>query len=206
MNVPHASHMGGVWERQIRTVRSILSSLLSQHGGQLHDESLNTLMVEAEAVVNSRPLTTDSSTDEFGVLSPNRLLTQKSTVVLPPPGDFQQADQYSKKRWRRVQYLANQFWCRWRQDFLQSLQQRQKWLRPAKNLHVGDLVLIKEDNTVRNKWKLARIESTMPSKDGLVRKVKLRTASSCKDHHFLERPVTKLVLLMSEDSDGVSSN
>ena len=29
MNVPSASHMGGVWERQIRTVRNVLSSLFT---------------------------------------------------------------------------------------------------------------------------------------------------------------------------------
>ena len=39
MNVPNASHMGGVWERQIRTVRSVLSPLLENHGSQLDDES-----------------------------------------------------------------------------------------------------------------------------------------------------------------------
>ena len=30
-NTPNASHMGGVWERQIRTIRGILSSLLKSH-------------------------------------------------------------------------------------------------------------------------------------------------------------------------------
>ena len=44
MNVPAASHMGGVWERQIRTVRSILIHLLEQNGTQLDDESLRTLL------------------------------------------------------------------------------------------------------------------------------------------------------------------
>ena len=53
MNVPDASHMGGVWERQIRTVRSVLGPLLDNHGSQLDDESLRTLMVESEAIVNS---------------------------------------------------------------------------------------------------------------------------------------------------------
>lgn len=56
LNVPSASHMGGSWERQIRTVRSVLSALLEDHGQQLDDESLRTLMCEAESVVNSRPL------------------------------------------------------------------------------------------------------------------------------------------------------
>ena len=46
MNVPAASHMGGVWERQIRTVRSVLFSFLASNGSQLDDESLRTLMCE----------------------------------------------------------------------------------------------------------------------------------------------------------------
>ena len=40
INVPAASQMGGVWERQIRSVRNVLSSLLQKNGRQLDDESL----------------------------------------------------------------------------------------------------------------------------------------------------------------------
>ena len=118
MNVPAASHMGGVWERQIRTVRSILSSLLSNNGTQLDDESLRTLMCEAEAIVNSRPLTTNhlSDPDSPEALTPNHLLTMKSKVLLSPPGKFEPADMYARKRWRRVQHLANEFWTRWRKE------------------------------------------------------------------------------------------
>ena len=43
-NVPSASHMGGVWERQIKTVRGVLSALLEKNGTQLNDEALHTLM------------------------------------------------------------------------------------------------------------------------------------------------------------------
>ena len=57
MNVPAASHMGGVWEQQIRSARNVLSSLLQKNGMQLDDESRRILMCEAEAIVNSRPLT-----------------------------------------------------------------------------------------------------------------------------------------------------
>ena len=112
MNVPSASHMGGAWERQIRTVRNVLTPLLDKNGTQLDDESLRTLMVEAEAIVNCRPLTTDddASHEIPHALTPNQLLTQKSQVVLPPPGIFQRADMYLKRRWRRVQHLANEFW------------------------------------------------------------------------------------------------
>jgi len=134
MNVPSASHMGCTWERQIRTVRSVLSALLHDHGRQLDDESRQTLMIEAESIVNSRPLTTDETTrkETSDVLTPNHLLTQKSQVVLPPPGVFQRADLYSRKPWRRVQHLANEFWQRWRKSFLQSLQSRQKWTKHHK--------------------------------------------------------------------------
>ena len=59
MNVPAASHMGGAWERQIRSVRNVLSSLLLKHGEQLDDESL-TFLHESAAVVNSRPLSVDN--------------------------------------------------------------------------------------------------------------------------------------------------
>ncbi|KAK3716446.1 hypothetical protein QZH41_007055 [Actinostola sp. cb2023] len=56
-NPPAASHMGGVWERQIQTTRKVLAGLLQEHGNRLDDESLRTLMCEVEAVINSRPLT-----------------------------------------------------------------------------------------------------------------------------------------------------
>ena len=60
LNVHSASHMGGIWERQIRTLRSVLSSLLEKNGQQMNGEALRTFMCEAEAVINSRPLTTES--------------------------------------------------------------------------------------------------------------------------------------------------
>ena len=111
MNPPHASHMGGVWERQIPSVRNVLCALLQVSGQQLDDESLRTFMCEAEAIVNSRPLTTDrlATTCSLEPLTPNHLLTMKTEVLLPPQGDFKRADLYSRKRWRRVQHLANEF-------------------------------------------------------------------------------------------------
>lgn len=78
MNVPSASHMGGVWERQIRSVRSILNTLLDQSGTQLDDESLRTFMCEAASIINSRPLTVDNLNDPQSPepLTPNHLLTR----------------------------------------------------------------------------------------------------------------------------------
>ena len=110
-SVLSASHMGGFWERQIRTARNVLSVLLDQCSSRLNDESLQTFMTEVEAVVNSRPLTVENLTslDSLEPLTYNHLLTGKSRVVLQPPGIFQRADLYLRKRWRRVQYLTNGF-------------------------------------------------------------------------------------------------
>ena len=100
MNVPAASHMGGVWERQIRTVRNVLSAILERNGAQLNDEALTTFMCEAEAVVNSRPLSVDSVNDSKSPnpLTPNHFLTMKIKVLLPLPGVFRSADMYCKRR------------------------------------------------------------------------------------------------------------
>ena len=49
-----ASHMGGVRERQIRTVRKILTAIIYENGEQLDDESFRTVLCEVEAIVNSR--------------------------------------------------------------------------------------------------------------------------------------------------------
>ena len=208
MNVPSASHMGGVWERQIRTVRSVLSGLLRKEGSQLDDDSLRTLMYEAAAIVNSRPLTTDNLNDPTSVepLTPNHLLTMKSKVILPPPGEFQGTDMYSRKRWRRVQHLANEFWFRWKQEYLQNLQIRPKWKRPQRNIQVGDLVLIKED-LPRNQWRLARVIDTAEDKDHFVRKATLEVGTRELDSKgrrsssktILERPIQKLVLLLESE-------
>jgi hypothetical protein len=117
-------------------------------------------MCEAESIVNSRPLTTNNltSTDGTEPLTPNHLLTMKSRVLLPPPREFQRADIYLVKRRRRVQYLVNQFWLRWRKEFMLSLQRRQKWVHPQRNMQAGDIVLIKEENVPRNCWPTARVK------------------------------------------------
>ena len=203
-NPPAASHMGGVWERQIRSIRTILTALMKEHSTILNDESLRTFMAETEAIINSRPLTVETINDPLSPvpLSPIQLLTFKSDVVFPPPGEFQKNDVYCRRHWRRVQYLSNEFWSRWRTEFLASLQERQKWNGVSRNMMVGDIVLVKDSEifTRRNGWPMARVEEVFPSDDGLVRKVRLRVAHKQADKtRSLERPVTKLVLLVKAD-------
>ena len=208
MNMPLCSHMGGTWEHLIRSVRSALEPLLSKVGSQLDEETLRTLMTEVECIVNSRPLSVDYLCDAQAPepLTPNHLLTMKPKRVLLPPGEFQRADVYCRKCWRRVQYFANQFWLRWRNEYLHMLQVQRKWIQPKRNLAVGDVVISKESKAARNKWPLGRVQ-VYPSEDGLVRKVKLLMANGDLDDcgkrqsppSFLDRPIHKLVLLLTTD-------
>ena len=202
--------MGGVWERQIRTVRSVLTALLEKNGSQLNDEALRTFMCKAEAVVNSRPLTTDNTKSSVSseALAPNHPLTMKTKIILPPPRVFQDADKYSRKQWRRVQHLTNEFWTRCRKEFLHALQERQKWVRPRRNMQTGDVVLVKDDNTPRNQWQLARVTEAQRGNDGLVRKLNLEVedhqlsarGTRTKPVSLLERPIHKLVLLVPSNN------
>lgn len=206
MNPPSASHMGGAWERQIRTIRSVLTSILDQSSRILDSSSLRTYLYEVMAIVNSRPITSHLLNDPTGPqpLTPNLLLTMKSSVILPPPGDFVKEDLYLRKRWRRVQYLANEFWHRWRKEYLLSLQQRQKWQKTRRNAKVNDIVLMQDDTAPRNNWRLAKVTAVYPSEDGCVRKVQLLNSNSTLDDHgkrlnkqvHLDRPIHKTVTLL----------
>ena len=211
MNIPSSSHMSGSWERQIRTIRSILLGLMSQAGTQLDDQSLRTLMYEVMAIINSRPLCVDTLSDSsIEPLTPNQLLTLKSQIILPPPGNFERIDLYARKYWRRVQYLTNVFWSRWKTEFIHSLQSRLKWKRPSRNVQIGDVVILKEENMIRGQFQLARIHKLYPDENGLVRKVNLVLADPNLDKHgkrvqkvnYLDRPIHKLVVLIeSQDQE-----
>ena len=111
-NPPAASLIAGVWQSQIRSACVILSSLLSLHGKSLDQESLLTLVAETEGILNSQPLTVETISNPTSdlPLAPSNILTMKSKVVMPPPGDFSRPDLYHWKRWRYVQHIGNEFW------------------------------------------------------------------------------------------------
>ena len=44
MNVAKASHVSGVWERQISTIRSVMSIVLASAAGRLDDAMLRTFL------------------------------------------------------------------------------------------------------------------------------------------------------------------
>ena len=186
-NPPTASHMGGSWERQIRTVRKVLVSLLKDM--VLDDERLYTLLCEVESIVNDRPLTSVSDDpNDLEALTPSHLLKFRSGHPVPMRG-LNETDRF-RRRWKHVQLLAEMFWKRWMLEYLPTLQRRQRWRDEKPNLSVGDLVLMLDDQAPRNQWPLARVSQTFAGADGLVRSVEVKTASGA-----FRRPITKLCLL-----------
>ena len=88
-NPPSASHIGGIWERQIRTVRRVLNVILMEQ--TLDHERLSTLFCEVDSIINGRPLTvlSDDPNDE-SPLTLNHLLLLRGGPELPP-GRFDQS-------------------------------------------------------------------------------------------------------------------
>lgn len=103
--------------------------------------------------------------------------------------------------------MINEFWSRWKKEFVLSLQQRQKWIRPRRNLQVNDIVLIKNEDAPRNQWPIARLGDSTLDEDGHVRKIKLLIGDPTLDNKgrktkiatVLERPIHKVVLLVPQE-------
>ena len=80
-----------------------------------------------------------------------------------------------RRRWRHSQFLADQFWRRWRREYVPHLIERSKWRNIQRNIRRGDLVLIVEDNVPRGQWRLGRVIAPIASADGLVRSAEVVT-------------------------------
>ena len=188
-NPPAASHMGGVWERQIRSVRRVFNSVIRNR--VLDDFELHTVFCEIEAVINNRPLTKVSDDpDDLDALTPNHLLAPlRSTATIPPVASSKH-DEHGR-RWKFIQHLADLFWIRWTREYLPTVQHRQKWLKDrSPTLQPGELVLLVDELRHRNQWRLARVIKTLPGRDGKIRACDVKTSSG-----NVTRPVTKLCRL-----------
>ena len=189
-NPPKASEMGGVWERQIKTVRKCLTGILNPKVA-LDDETLLTALCEAENLVNSRPITRVSQDPEDGALTPNHLLMMKANVT-DDHLNFNLGAIY-RRNWKKVCMLKDQFWNKWSKEYLAEQQQRKVWDKQREDFKVNDIVLLADSNIPRSQWPLAIITKIFAGRDNLIREVELKTESS-----RLRRPVNKLVKLEAD--------
>ena len=198
LNPPKGSNYGGVFERKIGSWKAVFNSTVRLMGKHiLSREEFHTLVQEAASVVNGTPLWEVSSHPEDPApLCPSNLLTLKDHPNPPSIDTFSEADifQYGKKRWRRILYLSEQFWLRWRSHYLLDFQERNRWTKVNRSIKEGDLVLVK-GQAKRNCWPMGRIIETIVSTDGLVRRVKIKVSNKGECPKILERSVRDTVLL-----------
>ena len=193
---PGASHYGGTWERMIGSVRRVLEVVMGVQ--VMTDDALATMFCETEAIVNSRPLSVPSSdVSDASPITPNMILNMgRSPDAVASSED---CVNYSKYRWKQTQYMADQFWSRWRREYFTCLQERQKWLDKSRNVKVGDIVLVVDENTARCHWPLARVVKVVASDDGLVRRVHVK-----RGNKIIERPISKLVMMLEDETLGIA--
>ena len=91
----------------------------------------------------------------------------KSKVVLPPPGQFVKADEFSRRRWRCIQHIANEFWVRWHKESLWSLQTRPEWNNKCRNFQKGNIMLLKTEAN-RNQWPMTKVIGVNADELGLI--------------------------------------
>lgn len=188
-NPPSAPHMGGSWERMVRSVKKAMEAI-AEYPRHPSDEVLETVVLEAEAIVNSRPLTyVPLDDDQQEALTPNHFLIYGSSCVAQSRTSLVNEGIVLRDSWKLAQYLADEFWKRWVREYLPTLTRRTKWFEPVKPLEPGDLVIAVDENK-RNGWIRGRVVDVLRGKDGQVRSAVVRTAEG-----MLKRPVVKLALL-----------
>ena len=188
-NCPHNPSEGGIWERMIHCVKRVLQSTLKESAPREH--TLQSFLIEAENIVNSRPLThLPLSHEDEEPLTPNHFLLGSPNTAQTPVGATEQEPILMKKQWRISRQLRDHFWNRWIQEYLPTLTRRSKWCQRTKPIAVGDLVLICDPAVSRRDWKRGRVKEIYKGKDGVIRRADVRTKTG-----VIMRPVSKLAVL-----------
>ena len=184
---PGAPHMGGAWERLIRSIKVALSAAISSRCPT--EEAFLTAMTEVEAVLNNRPLTYISTDPQDPrPLTPNNFLNFAARGV----GAFDAGEQgrVIRKQWRHALQLADYFWSRWLKEYLPSLLGRNRMQQPTKTIKIGDIVVVCDSTSPRYSWPIGTVTQTYPGKDGVVRVVDVITSTGT-----YRRPVSKIAVL-----------
>ena len=180
-------HRGAFYERLNRSLKEPLRKVLGR--SRLNYAELYTVLTDIEAALNQRPLTyLGSDPRNLQAITPSHLAIGRALRTVPAIPDDPNAS--ISKRYKYLQMLLRHFWKRWSTGYLPTLAKRHKWPAVCPGPKIGDVCLITEENTTRPSWILGRIIEAIPSKDGLVRTFKLKTASG-----ILTRPVQRLHLL-----------
>lgn len=185
---PHAPHFEGIWEAGVKSFKHHFRRVVGTH--TLTWDEMRTVLHQIEACLNSRPLVAlrDDPSEDLA-LTPGHFLIGTSLKSIPEPSLLNRNENYLT-RWQLVTRMVQDFWKRWRHEYIQDLQRRNKWVDQEEDIKVEDIVLIRDEDQRPCYWPLGRVIAVYPGRDGLVRAVKLRTEDS-----EYTRPIAKLCKL-----------
>lgn len=170
---PRSPHWGGLWESAIKGAKYHIKRLLGN--ANLTYEQFSTVLAQIEAILNSRPLCPLSNDpNDLRCLTPGHFLIGTALSAYPER-DLSHLPENRLNFFQQLSKKQQTFWKRWSVEYLNRLQHRPKWMHPATNLKIDQLVLIKEDDSPVLHWPRGRILEIKPGADGRVRLVKVRT-------------------------------
>lgn len=189
-NPPNAPHFGSCWEREIRSLKQALTATIGAQSVTF--EVLQTVLVEIEGILNSKPLGyTSSDIADPDPITPNSLLMGRPDSTLPPVV-YPESELISRRRWRHSQVLADHFWRHFLRFYLPGLQTRQKWQGDLSDIQVGTTVMIVDPQLPRALWPVGRVSEVFPGADGRVRTVNVKVGEKT-----YTRPIARIIQLPS---------
>lgn len=191
-NPPYTPSMGGLWESNIRVMKTFLRKMANT--SNLHYEAFSTLLCRVEAFMNSRPMYPMNKDTDCPALTPFHFINQRGFKLSPIDATTVPAT----KRWLAVQKLQAELWSIFKTDYLNTLITRSKWRIETTPLKVDDVVLIKDEATVPGVWPLGRVTEIVEDKKGNVRSMKVKPAFKKEQ---LNVSAKRLVLLPLREED-----
>nr|CAI5845761.1 unnamed protein product [Callosobruchus analis] len=169
---PYTPNHGGLWEA---AVKSMKHHLLRTIKGNVTYEEFNTLIIQVEGILNSRPLfALSSDPNDLAPVTPSHFLIGRPLTSIPE-SNYMEVPQNRLLRLEHLQQLYQRFWHQFSKQYVSQLHQQYKWKGAPSTVAVDSLVLVKSDFQPPCTWPVGRVLQLFPGKDGVSRIAEVKT-------------------------------
>ncbi|XP_058828363.1 uncharacterized protein LOC131688207 [Topomyia yanbarensis] len=111
-------NFGGFWEAAVKSMKQHLQRTIGLK--ILCPDELQTVFVQIESCLNSRPLTPLSNDpSDFEALTPAHFLIQRPLTVVPEPA-LKEVPASRLSRWQQAQEFLQHIWAKWSTQYLSN--------------------------------------------------------------------------------------